>query len=367
MHQVDTLVIGAGVVGLACATALARQGQEVFVLEKEAAIGQGVSSRNSEVIHAGIYYAENSLKARVCVRGKELLYDFCTRHRVPHKRLGKLLVATQDNEIAKLEDMRRRGYANGVEDLELLSGKEALSLEPELNAAAALWSPSTGIVDSHYLMFCLQGELENHGGMVACQAGVSKLEATDKGILVRASGESFLTRQVVNATGLHAAALAQSIDGISLDALPKASFAKGNYFKLAGKAPFSRLIYPAPVPGGLGTHLTIDLGGQARFGPDVEWLSGMDENFDFEVDPARGDGFYEAIRRYWPALPNNALLPDYSGIRPKITWPDDREVDFEISTPDKHGIPGFYSLLGIESPGLTASLAIAEELTSLVH
>ncbi|MDA9009597.1 NAD(P)/FAD-dependent oxidoreductase, partial [Alphaproteobacteria bacterium] len=357
MHHVDTLVIGAGVVGLASAAALALKGQEVFVLERETSIGQGISSRNSEVIHAGIYYPENSLKAELCVRGKELLYDFCNKHDVPHKRLGKLLIATEDEEIPKLEDMQRRGLINGVEDLELLSRKEALALEPELNAVTALWSPSTGIIDTHYLMFCLQGTLENYGGLVVCQAEVSNIEATDKGVLVHANGETFLARQLINAAGLDAVNLTRAIDGISLNALPEASFAKGNYFKLAGQAPFSHLIYPAPVPGGLGTHLTIDMGGQARFGPDVEWGMASNDEFDFEVNPARSDSFYEAIRRYWPALPDGALMPDYAGVRPKITWPDDRDVDFEISTPDKHGIPGFYSLLGIESPGLTASLA----------
>jgi L-2-hydroxyglutarate oxidase LhgO len=366
MHEIDCLVIGAGVVGLATAAALARTGREVLVLEKEPAIGQGVSSRNSEVIHAGIYYPVGSLRAEVCVRGKELLYDFCNKHGVNHKQLGKLLVATEEAEIAKLEDMQNRGRQNGVDDLVMLDQADALKMEPALNAVAALWSPSTGVIDSHYLMFCLQGELENNGGMVVCQSRVTALRPHLSGIEVQLSEDRTIAREVINATGLCAPALARSVKGINTTNLPKPYFAKGNYFKLAGKAPFSHLIYPAPVSGGLGTHLTIDLGGQARFGPDVEWLEGLPSGFNFEVNPVRGDSFYEAIRRYWPGLPDGSLQPDYSGIRPKIKWDDGHEADFEISTPEDHGIPGLYNLLGIESPGLTSSLAIAEKVVSLM-
>ena len=366
-HSVDCLVIGAGVVGLACAAELARAGREVIVFEQESSIGQGVSSRNSEVIHAGIYYSRGSLKAEVCVRGKELLYDFCSKHGVAHKRLGKLIVATQESEVPKLEDMQRRGLANGVEDLDILDLQATLNKEPALNAVASLWSPSTGVVDSHYLMFCLQGEIENHGGMVICQSAVTDIKATKEGAIVLAASESFQARTVINAAGLNAVSLAHTTQGANKEVLPSASFAKGNYFKLSGKAPFSHLIYPAPVPGGLGTHLTIDLGGQARFGPDVEWLNAQSLDFDFEVNPARGDSFYEAIRRYWPGLPDGALQPDYSGVRPKICWPDQRDIDFIISTPEDHKCIGLYHLLGIESPGLTSALAIAEKLVSLVE
>ncbi len=364
MDQVDVLVVGGGGIGLSVAAGLAKSGREVLVLEREFSIGQGTSSRNSEVIHAGIYYPENSLRADVCVRGKELLYDFCNKHSVSHNRLGKLIVATEESEIAKLEDMRKRGMANGVHDLELLDKKTTLALEPALNAVAALWSPSTGVIDSHYLMFCLQGEIENHGGLVICQSDVQLIETHSNGIIVHVDGQPILASCVINAAGLNAVPLARSIEGINLAALPQALYAKGNYFKLAGKVPFSHLIYPAPVPGGLGTHLTIDLGGQARFGPDVEWLGSTTSEFNFEVDPNRSEGFYEAIRRYWPALPDNSLQADYSGIRPKIIWDDAREVDFEISAPEEHGIAGLYNLLGIESPGLTSSLAIAERLVA---
>jgi len=363
-EAVDALVIGAGVVGLAVARALALAGREVMVLEREAAIGTGVSSRNSEVIHAGLYYPPGSLKARLCVRGRDLLYAYAQERAVPHQRCGKLIVATTASQRDALPSFVQRAQACGVHDLRLLSREEARAMEPELDCLAAVWSPSTGIVDSHGLMLALQGDLENAGGLVACHAAVSALQVVPGGLLVEtADGTRLQARTVVNAAGLSACALAALVPSAKPGSVPKPWFAKGNYFTLSGRAPFQRLIYPAPEPdahlAGLGVHLTLDLGGQAKFGPDVQWVESPD---DLVVDASRGDAFYAAIRRYWPGLPDGALLPGYAGIRPKISGPHEPAADFLIQTEGQHGVPGLVNLLGIESPGLTSCLAVAEEV-----
>ena len=363
-EAVDALVIGAGVVGLAVARALALAGREVMVLEREAAIGTGVSSRNSEVIHAGLYYPPGSLKARLCLRGRDLLYAYAQERAVPHQRCGKLIVATTASQRDALPAFVQRAQACGVHDLRLLSREEARAMEPELDCLATVWSPSTGIVDSHGLMLALQGDLENAGGLVACHAAVSALQVVPGGLLVEtADGTRLQARTVVNAAGLSACALAALVPSATPGSVPKPWFAKGNYFTLSGRAPFQRLIYPAPEPdahlAGLGVHLTLDLGGQAKFGPDVQWVASPD---DLVVDASRGDAFYAAIRRYWPSLPDGALQPGYAGIRPKISGPHEPAADFLIQTESQHGVPGLVNLLGIESPGLTSCLAVAEEV-----
>jgi len=358
MDRVDTIVIGAGVVGLAVARALALAGREVMVLEAADAIGTGTSSRNSEVIHAGIYYPAGSLKARLCVVGKALLYDYCNERGIPHRRCGKLLVATAGTEVAQIDGIIAKAAANGVDDLVRLSAAEARALEPALACVAAVHSPSTGIVDSHALMLALQGDLENAGGLVAFNTAVVAMAFTRDGIVVRtADGTELLAARVVNAAGHGAPALARKTGGLRAALVPPAYYAKGNYFTLSGRSPFSRLIYPVPQAAGLGVHLTIDLGGQAKFGPDVEWVDSAD---DLVVDPRRGDGFYAEVRKYWPALPDGALQPGYAGVRPKISAPDRPAADFVIMGPGVHGIPGLVNLFGIESPGLTSSLAIAD-------
>jgi L-2-hydroxyglutarate oxidase LhgO len=364
VEPVDALVIGAGVVGLAVARALALAGREVMVLEREASIGTGVSSRNSEVIHAGLYYPAGSLKARLCVQGRDLLYAYAQARAVPHRRCGKLIVATTASQRDALPAFVQRAEACGVHDLQLLSAAEARALEPELDCLGAVWSPSTGIVDSHGLMLALQGDLENAGGIVACHAAVSAMQAVPGGLLVdTADGTRLQARTVVNAAGLSACALAALVPSAWPGSVPKPWFAKGNYFTLSGRAPFQRLIYPAPDPeahlAGLGVHLTLDLGGQAKFGPDVQWVDSPD---DLVVDASRGDTFYAAIRRYWPGLPDGALQPGYAGIRPKISGPNEPAADFLIQTEAQHGVPGLVNLLGIESPGLTSCLAVAEEV-----
>lgn len=365
MHEsVDCVVIGAGVVGLAVARALALQGREVMVLEAAEAIGTGTSSRNSEVIHAGIYYPEGSLKARLCVRGKQLLYAYCEERGLPFQRCGKLIVATNEAQRATLEGIRRKALANGVDDLVLLDADQARALEPALQCVAALHSPSTGIVDSHALMLSLQGDLENAGGLVALHARVTGAQVTTEGLLLRtADGMELLARTVVNSAGLQAPDLAQTFQGLQPETVPTAYYAKGSYFTLSGRSPFSRLIYPVPEAAGLGVHLTLDLGGQAKFGPDVEWVDGPDA---LVVDPRRGDAFYAAVRSYWPALPDAALAPGYAGIRPKINAPDAPAADFLLQGPRDHGVPGLVNLFGIESPGLTSCLALAEAVTEIV-
>ena len=364
MDQVDCVVIGAGVVGLAVARALALAGREVMVLEAADGIGTGTSSRNSEVIHAGIYYPQGSLKARLCVQGKALLYAYCAERGVGHSRCGKLIVATTDSQVAQLEGIRQKAAANGVNDLVMLTRDEALALEPNLQCVAALHSPSTGIVDSHALMLAFQGDLENAGGLVALNSPLAHAACRADGIALTASdGTQLLARSVVNSAGLHAPALAALFEGLDARFVPQAFHAKGNYFTLSGRSPFSRLIYPVPEAAGLGVHLTIDLGGQAKFGPDVQWVDSAD---DLVVDPARGDAFYAEVRKYWPGLPDGALIPGYAGIRPKITAPHEAAGDFVIQGPGVHGVPGLVNLFGIESPGLTSSLAIGEAVVPLV-
>lgn len=358
-NVVDCVVAGAGVVGLAIARALALRGREVLVLEATGLVGSGTSARNSEVIHAGIYYAPGTLKARLCLKGRAALYAYCAEHAVPHRRCGKLIVATSTAETDSLAAIDAHARACGVTDLEALTGAQARTLEPALNAGAALLSPSTGIVDSHALMLALRGELEDAGGMIAFNAPVLRGEATGHGVRIDVGGPDPMRLSCaafVNAAGLGAVSLARAIDGIPPDAIPPAYFCKGSYFTLSGRAPFSRLVYPVPEQAGLGVHLTLDLGGQARFGPDTEWIDAP----NYDVDPARGDVFYAAIRRYWPALPDGALNPAYAGIRPKIVPAGAPAADFRIDGPAEHGVAGLVQLFGIESPGLTASLAIAD-------
>ncbi len=363
MDSIDCIVIGAGVVGLAVARTLALQGREVVIVEAESGIGMGVSSRSSEVIHAGIYYPTGLVKQRLCVEGKTKLYDFCARHHVPHQRCGKLLVATSAAELPKLEAIRALAAANGVHDLTPLTAAEARALEPNLDCVAAVLSPSTGIIDSHGLMLALLGEAEANGAMLALETPVIASQVEADGIVIETGGAAPMTvkaQLVINAAGLGAQEIARKMAGMPADKVPPLHLAKGNYFSLAARAPFRHLIYPMPRDGGLGVHLTLDLGGQARFGPDVEWL----EAIDYTVTAARAEGFYSAIRQYWPALPDGALQPAYAGIRPKIERPGGSTTDFMIQTPAEHGVSGLINLFGIESPGLTSSLAIADAVTA---
>jgi L-2-hydroxyglutarate oxidase LhgO len=365
VEQVDAVVIGAGVVGLAVARALALAGREVLVLEATDAIGTQTSSRNSEVIHAGIYYPRGSFKARLCVQGKQMLYDYCAERGIAHRRCGKFIVATSSGQVAQLQGIIAKAAANGVGDLVLLSRDEARAHEPALECVAAVQSPSTGIVDSHGLMLALQGDLENAGGMVAFHSPLAGARITTaQGIELWAEdGTQLRARTVVNAAGVHAPTLARRFDGLDASHIPGEFYAKGNYFTLAGRSPFSRLIYPVPEAAGLGVHLTIDLGGQAKFGPDVQWVSSAD---DLVVDPARGEGFYAEVRKYWPALPDGALQTGYAGIRPKISGPGEAARDFVIQGPATHGVPGLVNLFGIESPGLTSCLAIGATVAEML-
>ncbi len=367
---VDCIVIGAGVVGLAVARACALRGWETILVESENAIGTGTSSRNSEVIHAGIYYPQGSSKARLCVAGRQQLYAYCETRQVAHARCGKLIVATHDDQLDALRAIQAAAQANGVTDLRWLSRDEACALEPALHCVAALASPSTGIVDSHGLMLALQGDFEAAGGMLAycspvvggdCRAAMQAQGNGQSPIVLDIGGAEpmqLAARRVINSAGLYAQAVAHTLQGLAPDSIVPARYAKGNYYSLAGAAPFSRLIYPVPEPGGLGVHLTLDLGRQARFGPDVEWI----ETLDYRVDPQRAAGFYAAIRRYWPALPDDALQPGYAGIRPKLALAGPQGADFLIQDARTHGVQGLVNLYGIESPGLTASLAIADEV-----
>jgi L-2-hydroxyglutarate oxidase LhgO len=364
MDKVECVVIGAGVIGLAVARRLAQAGREVIVLEAAEGIGTVTSSRNSEVIHAGIYYAAGSLMARMCVAGKHALYEYCSGHGIPHRNCGKLIVATTPKETLKLQSIRAHAEANGVLDLQTLSGDDARALEPALNCDAALLSPSTGIIDSHAFMLALRGDAEDAGAAFAFHAPLLRARAFADRIELDAGGSAPISLEcglLVNAAGLTAPAVARSIDGMPIGLIPSAYLAKGNYFSCSARAPFSRLIYPVPEPGGLGVHLTLDMAGQARFGPDVEWV----DTIDYAVDPARAERFYPAIRRYWPALPDGALMPSYSGMRPKIVPPAVAVQDFLIQGPRDHGIGGLINLFGIESPGLTSSLAIADHVGEL--
>ncbi|MET2829944.1 NAD(P)/FAD-dependent oxidoreductase [Mesorhizobium shangrilense] len=368
MHEVDCVVAGAGVVGLAVARALAVSGRSVLVVEKTDAIGTGTSARNSEVIHAGIYYAPGSLKARLCVEGRERLYAYCRDRNIGHARTGKLIVAVEPVQLDKLSAIRTNAERSGVTDLELLTRAQAQSLEPALNCAGALLSPSTGIIDGHALMLSLRGDAEAAGASFAFLTTVTGATATPDGIEIRtqdADGEPFALQAgaLINAAGLDAQALAGRIEGFPQNRIPRLWLARGNYFALSGRSPFSRLIYPVPVDGGLGVHLTLDLGGSARFGPDVEWV----DSVDYTVDPVRSAVFYDEIRRYWPDLAAGALLPAYAGIRPKLSGPGQSAADFMVQGPADHGAGRIVNLFGIESPGLTASLAIADHVVDLLY
>jgi L-2-hydroxyglutarate oxidase LhgO len=371
VEYIDAVVVGAGVVGLAVARALALQGREVMVLEALPAFGTVTSARNSEVIHAGLYYPAGSLKARLCVQGRDLLYAYCAQRGVPYRRCGKWIVATSEAQTGQLRAIWARAQANGVGDLVWLDAAELRAREPALVAVAALESPSTGIVDSHALMLALLGDLEHAGGCLAVSSPVASIDARlavhgaagcqgDGRLRVHAQdGTVLAARTVVNAAGHGAPLLAGATLGLAPVHVPRAYWAKGSYFTLSGRAPFSRLIYPVPEVAGLGVHLTLDMGGQARFGPDVEWVTSPD---DVQVNPARAALFEAEVRRYWPALPDGALQPGYAGLRPKISGPDAPASDFVIQGPAVHGIAGLVNLLGIESPGLTSCLAIAQQV-----
>ena len=365
--DIDCIVVGAGVVGLAIARALSFSGREVMVVESAEGIGTGTSARNSEVIHAGIYYPAGSLKAKLCVRGRHMLYEYCNTHGVGHKRIGKLIVATSDDEIPKLNEILQKARVNGVDDMELLTASQAQALEPALSCTAALLSPSTGIVDSHGLMLAYQGEAESAGAQCVFHTPLlSGQVRTNGGFDLQFGGADAMTLScnvLINASGLHAPSLARKIKGIPEQAIPKEYLCKGSYFTLQGRAPFSRLIYPTPHHAGLGVHLTLDLGGQAKFGPDTEWV----DRVNYDIDPSRCEGFYEAVRTYWPGMRDGTLSPGYTGIRPKISGPHEPAADFVISGPVSHGVPGLVNLFGIDSPGLTSSLAIAQETLSLLH
>ena len=362
---IDCAVIGAGVVGLAIARRLALEGREVVVLEAEEAFGTHTSSRNSEVIHAGIYYPTNSLKARLCVAGRNALYRYCAEHDVHHRRIGKLVVATDADQIAGLEKYRRQAETNGVADLRMLSAAEVAELEPEVRGVAGFLSPSTGIIDSHGLMLAYLGDAEARGASLALASPVVSGTVTDEGIVLEVGGKEAMRvvcRTVVNAAGFHAQAVARSIAGIPADTIPPTYYAIGHYYTLAARAPFRRLVYPVARQDWLGVHVTIDLGGQVKFGPDFNWI----DRIDYRFDESREAAFYEAIRRYYPGLRNGTLQPGYTGIRPKIAGPGAPAPDFVIHGPREHGVEGLANLYGIESPGLTASLAIADHVAALL-
>ncbi|MGX1740749.1 NAD(P)/FAD-dependent oxidoreductase [Bosea sp. NPDC055353] len=360
MSDIDCLVIGAGVVGLAVARELALAGREVVITEATEGIGTQTSARNSEVIHAGIYYPPGSLKARACVAGRELLYRYLQERGLPHKACGKLIVATSEAQKPALETIMTRAKASGVDTLRWLSGAEAKAMEPEVRCEIALLSPETGVVDSHALMLSLLGECEAAGGSLALNTPITGWRREAEGFSVDFGGDdpaTYSVRTVVNSAGHGAPKLLGLLDGFPGEHVPVQHYAKGNYFALTGKQPFSHLVYPVPEAAGLGIHATIDMGGRVKFGPDVEWV-GSDQ--DLVVDPARAEKFYAAIRTYWPALPDGALVADYAGIRPKLHGPSEPMPDFRIDGPEVHGVAELVNLLGIESPGLTSSLAIAE-------
>ncbi len=385
MDTVDTIVVGAGVVGLAVARAIALTGRDVMVIEKESAIGQGASSRNSEVVHGGLYYATGSLKAKLCVRGKEMLYAYCAERGLPIQQCGKLIVATDEKQLPKLALIEVQAAANGV-PVQRLSRNEARALEPELECIEALLSPTTGIVSSHDLMIALQGDVENAGGLVVLSTRVEKIQWFDRnsdqnsslaGVLYARSAIKNAAiegrieigfKQLINAAGLYAPQLAQRMQGLNAAHVPRAHFAKGNYYSLSGQSPFKRLIYPIPSEAGLGVHITIDFGGQAKFGPDVEWLEGISDpdEIDYSVDPRRADAFYAEVRKYWPGLRDGQLAPSYSGVRPKIVGNGQAAADFVIQGEDANGIKGLVNLFGIESPGLTSSLAIGKYVVDML-
>ncbi|MBV6488868.1 MAG: L-2-hydroxyglutarate oxidase LhgO [Pseudorhodoplanes sp.] len=359
----QVLVVGAGVVGLAVARAAAVAGHDVIAAEAADAIGTGISSRNSEVIHAGMYYPSGSLRARHCVRGNRLLHAYCQSRGIAHRKCGKLIVATSAAEQDKLEAIHRQGLANGVPGLRLIDGKTARAMEPELDCIAALHSPETGIIDGHSFMLALQGDLESHGGAIAFETPVERIARAGSGWRVAFDGRDAGTLEVdavVNSAGLRAQTLARQIEGYPAERVPRLVLAKGNYFSYTGRPVFTRLIYPTPVDGGLGVHVTLDLAGRMRFGPDVEWI----EREDYEVDARRADQFYARIRTYWPGLRDGTLVPDYCGVRPKLTGPGEPAVDFLVEGPSAHGLPGLVNLFGIESPGLTSALSLADDIVA---
>ena len=369
IDRVDAIVIGAGVVGLAVARALALQGREVMVLEAANAIGTGISARNSEVIHSGMYYPTGSLKASLCVQGRAQLVAYCQERGIGHRLCGKLIVATEPSQIPKLKAIQDQALANGVADARWLSAQEAMAMEGALKCVAALLSPGTGIVNSHGLMLSFQGDIENAGGMVVLNAAVeavkldTNVSSSPRHRVHMADGSVLASHTLINAAGLLAPALSHQFTGLSPQNIPTGYYAKGNYFTLSSAAPFRHLIYPVPESAGLGVHLTLDLGGQAKFGPDVQWVDTPD---DFQVDATRADAFYAAVRTYWPALPDGALQSGYAGIRPKISGPNAPAADFLIQGPATHGVAGLVNLFGIESPGLTSSMAIADWVTRLL-
>jgi L-2-hydroxyglutarate oxidase LhgO len=362
----DATVVGAGAVGLACGRALAQRGLSVLVLEQEPHIGQGVSSRNSEVIHGGLYYPTGSLKARFCVEGRRALYAFLESRKIDYRKCGKLVVATDEAEVERIEAVFKQATTNGVEGLQHLTGAQARALEPGLNAHAAILSPESGVFDSHGYMLALQGEIESAGGSVVVSTPFERAETLPGGgFTITAGGEggaTLTTRLLVTAPGLAAQAVAARIDGYPADRIPVGHFGKGVYFRLTGKAPFERLIYPPPIPGALGTHYRKDLGGQAVFGPDLVHV----ETEDYSVDPAKAVEFAHYIRRFWPGLPDGALTPDYAGIRPKLHGAGEPQPDFQLHRREVHGLDGLVALFGIESPGLTSSLAIGEAVADML-
>lgn len=370
MDSTDVVVIGAGIVGLAIARALADAGRETLVLERHSRPGQETTSRNSGVIHSGIYYPTGSLKARLCVRGRDLLYAYCSEHRIAHRRCGKLIVAAA-SQTAALEALQQKAAANGVDDLVMLDADAARALEPNVRCAAALLSPSTGIVDVHELLLAYLGELESHGGILVLQSSVEEARVVRDGFILRVqSGASdgdlhsseLHCGHLINCAGLSALDLLLRVHGYPRERWRRPYYAKGNYFVCQGIKPFQRLVYPMPNTAGLGVHATLDLDGTTRFGPDVQWV----EQPEYDVDPARAPAFYAAIREYWPSLPDGTLQPGYAGIRPKLVGPDAHAADFEIESMREHGVPGLINLLGIESPGLTASLAIGEFVAQMI-
>lgn len=365
--DIDCIVVGAGVVGLAIARQLAISGREVMVVEAAEGIGTGTSARNSEVIHAGIYYPAGSLKARLCVQGRHMLYEYCAARGVPHQKIGKLIVATTEDESLHLNGILEKARINGVDDMELLTAAQAKALEPALSCTSALLSPSTGIIDSHGLMLAYQGDAENAGAQCVFHTPlVSGKVRSSGGFDLQFGGAESMQLScnvLINASGLHAPTLARAIEGIPADSIPPEYLCKGSYFTLQGRAPFTRLIYPIPHHAGLGVHLTLDLGGQAKFGPDTEWI----DKVDYDIDPSRCNGFYEAVRTYWPGMQDGTLSPGYTGIRPKISGPTEPAADFMLAGPARHGIPGLVNLFGIESPGLTSSLALAQETILLLE
>jgi L-2-hydroxyglutarate oxidase LhgO len=365
MDSVDTVVVGAGIIGLAIARALAQQGHETLVVERHSRPGQETTSRNSGVIHSGIYYPTGSLKARLCVRGRDLLYAYCAQRGVAYRRCGKLIVASE-SQVKALEALQRKAIANGVTDLAMLNADEVRTLEPSVQCAAALLSPSTGIVDVHELLIGYLGDFESHGGVLALQSHLDQAEIVPDGFVLRVrSGDSdseLHCKQLINCAGLSALNLLRHIGGYPQQRWRRAYYAKGNYFVCQGLKPFQRLVYPMPSNAGLGVHATLDMDGTTRFGPDVQWV----EELDYDVDPERAPAFYAAIREYWPSIPDGSLQPGYAGIRPKLVGADASAADFEIESVDAHGIPGLINLLGIESPGLTSSLAIGELVAAII-